>query len=216
MRKVSIRLPDDVRRAYEVADGGSMSALMRRRLTDAVADGELEGVGPDLQTLAERERVVDSGRLARKRATFKSRAYRFYRQKWEDGAVTGRDARELSTSWRSEAKIYDDQDDDEPGPEAFLDALLDWYEANYTARAAQRPEWPDAGKLLRAAGFEDTDPVTAGIDGELVEAAEDMADRGVERADAFRKLSDRAGVDEAGDALTACDGYDRDAGGDGA
>lgn len=214
MRRVTIRVPDDLVRAYDMADAGSRSAVMRRVLLDAVADGDVQGVPHDLRKLAERERVVDSGRYARKRATFKSRVHGFYAEKWEDGAVTPTDAADLAASWRSEAALYDDELDADPH-DAFLDAILDWYRANWSRTAAERPEWPDAGKLLRAAGIgADDEAGGLGVDAQLVERMEDYAAEGVEPDEALERLHDEADA-SAGDAfaaLAAADGYDDDPG----
>lgn len=208
---MTIRVPDDLVRAYDMADAGSRSAVMRRVLLDAVADGDVQGVPHDLRKLAERERVVDSGRYARKRATYKSRVHGFYAEKWEDGAVTPTDAADLAASWRSEAALYDDDISNGDPHEAFLDAILDWYRANWSRTAAERPGWPDAGKLLRAAGIgADDEAGGLGVDAELVEQLEDYAAEGVEPNDALERLHDETDVSatDAFAALAAADGYD--------
>jgi hypothetical protein len=195
MRRISIRLPDDLIRAYDMADTNSRSEAMRAVLTDAVANGHVEGVPDDLRKLAERERVVDTGRLARKRATYKSRVYGFYGDKWETGAITPTDARDLAASWRSEAKLYDSDDDaDTDRFEEFLDAVLDWYAANWSTTAAERPEWPDAGRLLRNAGITDDEQDASIADAELVEQVDDWAADNVDRGDALKKLVDEEGI----------------------
>lgn len=203
MPRASLRLPDDIQRAYELADGGSKSHLMRRVLTEAVADGQVEGVPPDLRKLAQRERAVDSGRYMRKRATYKSRLYGFYQEKWQDGAVTPTNAAELAASWREEAALYDaDRDDGDPH-DAFLDAVLEWYRANWSRTAAERPEWPDAGRLLRAAGIAADDEAGGlGARSELVDALDDYAEDGVEPSDALERLHEEYDAD-AGDAFAA-------------
>jgi len=197
MPRVTIRLPDDLRRAYEVADGGSRSALMRRVLLDAGADGEVEGVPRDLRKLAARERVVDGGRYARKRATFKSRLLGFYSGKWEDGAVTPTDAATLAASWRAEAQLYDEDEEVDGTPhEDLLEAVLDWYRANWSRTAAERPSWPDAGKLLRAAEIGEEDEAGGlGVAAELVETIEDHAEDGVDPSDAAKRAADTHGVE---------------------
>lgn len=211
MRRVTIRLPDDLLRAYDLADA-NRSKLMRRVLLDAVADGRVEGVPDDIRKLAERERVVDGGRYARKRATYKSRLYRYYRDKWEDGAVTPTDAATLAASWRAEAALYDDDEDDTPHDD-LLDAVLDWYRANWSRTAAERPEWPDAGRLLRAAGIgADDESSGLGVTTELVEEIEDMAAENVDQKEVVKRIGTRNGVTvtDAMQAIRAADGYDTD------
>lgn len=215
MKRVTIRLPTDLIRAYDMADAGSRSAIMRRVLTDAVADGDVQGVPPDLRKLAERERVVDSGRYARKRATFKSRLYGFYAEKWDDGAVTPTDAAELAASWRGEAALYDDDADGTPHAD-LLDAILDWYRANWSRTAAERPEWPDAGRLLRAAGIGAGDESGGlSVRQELVDELEDLAANGVDSREALAKIAERDGVSasDAFEAIACADGYDERAAG---
>jgi len=216
MPRVTLRVPDDLRRAYEVADGGSRSALMRRVLLDAVADGEVEGVPPDLRKLAARERAVDSGRYARKRATFKSRLLGFYAEKWEDGAVTPTDAATLAASWRTEAALYDDDETTEGTPhDDLLDAVLDWYRANWSRKAAERPDWPDAGKLLRAADIgEEDDAGGLDVNADLVEAVNDYAEQGSEPAVAAERVADEYDV-KPSEALRAVRASHFDPNGDG-
>lgn len=142
MRKISVRIPDDVLAAIEESDV-NRSEFIRRVVNDHVADGDLD-IPDDLQTLAERETVVDKGRLPRKRATFRSRMYDFFADKWKNGAVTATDARELGESWLSEAGIY--------GPEyvRFAEALLEWYDENW--EIGDRTDWPDADVFHARAG----------------------------------------------------------------
>lgn len=214
MRRVTIRVPNDLVDAYDAADGGSRSHVMRRVLLDAVADGRVEGVPADLRTLAERERAVDTGRLARKRATYKKRLLDYYRDKWEDGAVTPTDAADLATSWRAEASLYDrDRDPGDDPHEALLDAVLDWYRANWSRKAAERPEWPDAGRLFRAAGIGGEDEAGGlGVPSDLVDAVNDHAAEGVEQGEAAQKVAESHGVkpSEALAAIRASDQYDTD------
>ena len=210
MRRVTIRIPDDLLRAYDMADV-NRSQLMRRVLLDAVADGRVEGVPTDIQKLAERERVVDGGRYARKRATYKSRLYQYYAEKWEDGAVTPTDAATLAASWRGEAALYDDDEDGTPH-EDLLEAILDWYRANWSRSAAERPQWPDAGRLLRAAGVGEDDDATAGlgVTSELVDEVEDMAANNVDQREAMKEIGTRDGVTvtDAMNAIRPAEGYE--------
>jgi len=212
MRRVTIRIPDDLLRAYDLADT-NRSQLMRRVLLDAVADGRVEGVPDDLRKLAERERVVDGGRYARKAATYKSRLYQFYAQKWEDGAVTPTDAATLAASWRAEAQLYDDDTDGTPH-EDLLEATLDWYRANWSRSAAERPDWPDAGRLLQAAGVGEEDDAIAGlgVTDELIDELEDMAADNVDQSEAVKRIGTRDGVTvtDAMQAIRAADGYETD------
>jgi hypothetical protein len=202
MRRVTIRLPNDLVDAYDAADGGSRSHVMRRVLLDAVAGGTFEAVPDDLQTLAERERAVDTGRLARKRATFKKRLIDYYAQKWEGGAITPTDAAELATSWRAEASLYDRDRDGSPNAD-LLDAVLDWYRANWSRTAAERPDFPDAGRLMRAAGIaeeDDADGVT--VDTNLIDAVNDYAADDVDPGEAARAVAEDHNV-RPSDALQA-------------
>jgi hypothetical protein len=121
--------------------------------------------------------------------------YGFYGDKWETGAITPTDARDLAASWRSEAKLYDSDDDaDTDRFEEFLDAVLDWYAANWSTTAAERPEWPDAGRLLRNAGITDDEQDASIADAELVEQVDDWAADNVDRGDALKKLVDEEGI----------------------
>jgi hypothetical protein len=212
MRRVTIRLPNDLVEAYDAADGGSRSHVMRRVLLDAVAEGDVEGVPADLRTLAERERAVDTGRLARKRATYKKRLLDFYGDKWEDGAVTPTDAADLATSWRAEASLYDrDRDGDGTPHEDLLDTVLDWYRANWSRTAAERPEWPDAGRLFRAAGIgADDEAGGLGVPSDLVDAVNDHASEDVEPSEAAQRVAESHNVrpSEALAAIRASDEYD--------
>lgn len=211
MRRVTVRIPDDLLRAYDMAEG-NRSELIRRILLDAVADGEVSGVPPDIRKLAERERAVNSGRLARKQATYKSRLLEFYREKWEDGAVTPTDAATLAASWRAEARLYDDDREGTPH-EDLLDALLDWYRANWSRTAAERPAWPDAGRLLRAAGIGEGDDAAIGTDPDLIDEIADYGERDTDAEAVLSDLTDREGVTPT-DALAAIresDAYDTEA-----
>lgn len=210
MRRVTIRLPDDLIAAYDAADAGSRSHVMRRVLLDAVAAGTVEGVPEDLQVLAEREQAVDTGRLARKRATYKKRLIEFYGDKWEGGAITPTDAAELATSWRAEASLYDRDRDDTPN-EDLLDAVVDWYRANWSRTAAERPDWPDAGRLFRAAGIgADDEAGGLGVPSDLMDAVNDHAADDVEPSEAAKRVAESHDVrpSEALQAIRASDEYD--------
>ena len=132
MKSISVRLPRDVVAAFDAADA-NRSQLIRRLLTDAIADGQVE-VPDDLRTLARRESAVDHGRLPRKRSTFKKRAYDHFADAWDHGAVTASDAEDMAESWSREAAIY--------GREqiAFIDSIVGWYVDHYSV--PERPEWP--------------------------------------------------------------------------
>jgi hypothetical protein len=186
MQKVSIRLPGDVIDAYDEAEG-TRSAVLRRRLVEAVEDGEVAGVPKDLRTLVEREAAVDRGRLARKRGTFKQRCYDFYRDKWDGGAVTPEDAESLAESWEAEAAIY--------GPEsvAFVDAVLDWYRERWAA--TNRAGFPDPGVFVARA-----DPDAVDVDARVVDALRDAAQAGIGRREAVGsvgKFHDETAVERA-------------------
>jgi len=142
MDRVTIRLPDHVIRAFDEADG-TRSALMRRRLTQAVADGELENVPNDLKLLAERERAIEDNRLPRERGKFRQKCYKHYKDAWATGAVTPQDADDRATSWRREAALYGEE------YVAFLEAILTWYRENY--RKSPRPDFPPAERMVAAA-----------------------------------------------------------------
>lgn len=178
MERVTIRVPAPVIRAYDSADG-NRSALMRRHLSEPVENGELENVPDDLLALARREAAVEKGELVRKAARFKSRAYDYYAEEWQNGAVTGADMDRLAESWREEADLY--------GPEsrAFVDALTEWYVENYTTDADKPEEMPDPEYFVAVArDDEQTDA------GEVARRAVERArDDGHDREEARRVLS---------------------------
>lgn len=174
MERVSLRLPRDVIRAFDSASG-NRSAVMRRVLTDAVAEGEVAAVPPDLMALAEREAAVDRGRLARKRGTFKRRVYDWYADKWRSGAVTAADAEDLAVSWRHEAALYGEE------ALAYLDAILDWYRESWDP--ADRPDWPDPGMFMARA-----DPESVEVEERLVETAREGRERGLSAPEVRERL----------------------------
>lgn len=182
MRRVTVRLPEDVVAAFDAADG-NRSALMRRRLQEAVEDGELNNVPEDLRRLAAREQAVDRGRYDRKVATFKERCHGFFREKWESGAVDAEDAALLAESWRAEASLY--------GPDAlaFVEAVVDYWEAEWSAATHARPAFPEPGHFM--AGAEDAEP---DLRGELVEAVEAARADGCGRTEAVERVADDHGA----------------------
>jgi hypothetical protein len=175
MRKVSLRLPGSLVSAYDRADG-TRSAVMRRVLSAAVADGEVEGVPDDLETLAERERVVERGELDRKAATFKRRTYDYFADKWDSGLVTPDDADRLAESWRREGAIY--------GAEnvAFVDAIVGYWSENWTA--AGRRDFPEPATFLARA-----DPDAVDADERLVETMRDARNDGLDRGEAVERVA---------------------------
>jgi len=175
MRKVSLRLPPALVNAYDRADG-TRSAVMRRVLAEAVAEGEVEGVPDDLQLLAERERAVEDGELARKAATFKERCYRFFADKWEGGLVTPADAERLADSWRDEAVLYG------PGSVAFVDEITAHWRDSW--RATGRGEFPDPATFLAR-----VDPDTADPDDRLTTTLRGARENGYARHEAVDKVS---------------------------
>lgn len=195
MQKVSIRLPAPVIDAYDDADG-TRSAVMRRRLVEAVDDGEVDGIGEDLQTLVERERAVDAGRLARKRGTFKQRAYDYFRDSWKGGAVTPADARDLAESWRDEAAIY--------GSEhvAFVEAVVGWYVDEWSA--LDRDQFPDPGVFVAR-----SDPDAVDVEPRLVDVLDEAKRTGLDRdraVDRVSKFHPDAAVDRAASEVWTDDG----------
>lgn len=174
MQKVSIRMPPSVIDAYDSAKG-TRSALMRRRLAEAVENGELREVDSDLRVLAEREAAVDRGRLARKRGKFKQRCYTFYRDCWDDGAVTPSDAADLSESWRREADLY--------GPEhmAFVEAVVTHFKEHWTP--TNRDPWPDAGVFIARSNPDEID-----VDNRLVEVLREADAKGIDPGEAVRSV----------------------------
>lgn len=175
MERVTIRLPSATKAAYDSADG-TRSALMRRRLNEAVVDGELQGVDPDLATLAEAEAAVDEGRLTRRRATFKSRCRSFFAEKWQAGGVTARDADALAETWRKEATLYGKLEI------AFVTAVVEWYRENYQPR--EKPDFPSADLFVERA-----EPGDVHLDERLVDlASEGIEERGLSPATVRKKL----------------------------
>lgn len=175
MERVTIRLPSATKAAYDSADG-TRSALMRRRLNEAIVDGEVVGVDADLATLAEAEAAVDEGRLTRRRATFKSRCRSFFADHWHKGGVTGDDAKALAETWHKEATLYGRLEI------AFVTAVVEWFRENYQPR--EKPEFPSADVFVERA-----EPGDVELDDRLVAiAAEGIDDRGLSPATVRKKL----------------------------
>jgi len=199
MRKVSIRLPENVVAAYDSAEG-TRSELMRRRLVEAVEQGELRGVDDDLQLLAEAEAAVDKGKLTRRRATFKSRFHQFAERKWEGGGVTGDDMDDLADSWRDEAALFGREELE------YVRVVVRWFEANYSH--ADRAPFPSAdyfvGQVRDAMSV--TEP-GEDVPDRLVQVVADAIDDGTPYREVIARLStfhdtddvyralERAGVD---------------------
>jgi hypothetical protein len=177
MDRVTLRLPHSVIAAYEAADG-NRSAVMRRRLTDAVENGELEGVPDDLQTLATVESIVEGGNLTRRRATFKSRCHGFFADKWDEGGVTGDDADALAEAWRKEAAVFGEEEI------AYVEAVVEWFEANY--QPDQKPEFPDADAFVARADPERDD---VSVPDRLIDVAREGLSDGLSREAMIQRLS---------------------------
>jgi hypothetical protein len=178
MRKVSLRLPEDLVAAYDSADG-TRSAVMRRRLAEAVTEGELDGVDDDLRTLAEAEDAKDRARLARRRGSFRERCYDFFADKWRSGLTTPDDAADMAGSWEAEAALY--------GAEyvAFVDAVLDWYAEEWEINSHKRPGFPDPSTLLAR-----SDPEAIDVPERLVETVRaELRDSDRTRAEVVDKLA---------------------------
>jgi hypothetical protein len=179
MRKVSIRIPEPLVRAYDDADG-SRSAVMRRVLSEAVADGDVQGVPEDLRTLAERERAVEGGELARKAGTFKQRAHDYFGEKWRSGAVTADDAERLAESWRDEAALYGAED------LAYVEAVVDYWADEWAAVEARRGQWPTPAVFLAEA---DPRLVDGEITDRLADTLRDARRDGLERSTAVERVA---------------------------
>lgn len=178
MDKVSIRLPHHIIQAFDEADG-TRSALMRRRLIEAVEDGELSGVPDDLQTLAEREAIVDRGRLVRKRAKFRESAYDFFQDRWRNGATPARDLEDLAETWRREGALYGDE------YLAFVEELVEWYTANWASDG--EPDFPAAATFIDWADERPDDEIP--VEERLADVLRDARENGVERPEAVEKVS---------------------------
>lgn len=179
MEKVSIRVPEPLLRAYDEADG-SRSAVMRRVLSEAVAEGEVEGVPEDLKTLAERERAVEEGELARKAGTFKQRVHDYFGEKWRSGAVTPDDAERLAESWKDEAALYG------AGNLAYVEAVLDYWREEWAAVEPKRGEWPSPAVFLAEA---EPALVEGEVEDRLVDTLRDARRDGLDRADAVERVA---------------------------
>ena len=175
MRRVTVRVPDELVAAYDRADG-NRSKLMRRALAEAVSDGEVAGVPEDLRTLAAVEEIVADGQLARRRGTFRKRVAEFFEDKWESGYVTGADAADMAESWRREATMYG------PSHVAFVDAVADWYADNWDPVA--RPAWPTPGTFHTIA-----DPDTVDVRDRLVDVMREAREEGLARREAVERVS---------------------------
>jgi hypothetical protein len=176
MPRVTLRLPQNVITAFERADA-NRSKAMRAVLTDAVADGEVEGVPDDLRALAAVEGVVSGGELERRRGTFRRRCAEFYKDKFQSGYVTAADAEAMSESWRSEAAVYGD------AYLAWVDAVVGWFTENWGP--VSRPAWPQPGTFHARA-----DPDAVDVRDRLVEVMREARDeRGLDRETAVARLS---------------------------
>jgi hypothetical protein len=193
MRKVSLRLPEHLVAAYDSADG-TRSAVMRRRLVEAVEDGEVRGVDDDLQLLAEAEAAVDRGKLTRRRATFKSRFHDFAAGKWTNGAVTGDDMDDLAESWRDEGALFG------RGELEYVAAVVRWYRANYSPH--DKPPFPTPEYFV--AQMRDAMSVSEpgeDVPDRLVDVAREAVDDGVPRRQVIDRLSTFHDVDDVYRAL---------------
>lgn len=189
MKRISIRLPEDLIAAYDDADG-TRSAVMRRRLSEAVRDGEVSGVDADLRTLVEAEDAKDRARLARRRGSFRERCHSFYREKWSSGLVTPSDAEDMAESWEAEAALYG-------APYvAFVDAVIAWYRDRWTPEHTERPEFPRGSTFLRLAEPEDVD-----VPGRLVESVRDQLADGTDPEAVKQKLEVFHPADRAQEAV---------------
>lgn len=175
-RKVSLRLPAGVLRAYDAAEA-NRSKLMRRVLSEAVSDGRVE-VPDDIQALAAVEDSVDKGALDRRRGTFRKRCAEFYADKYRSGYTTPDDAEDMAASWRKEAAIY--------GGEylAWVDAVVAWYRENWDITEAVKEPWPDPGVFHARARPGDVD-----VSAHLVSVLEDARDDGLDPAEAVSRVS---------------------------
>jgi hypothetical protein len=193
MRKVSLRLPEHLVAAYDSADG-TRSAVMRRRLVEAVEGGEVRGVDDDLQLLAEAEAAVDRGKLTRRRATFKSRFHDFAAGKWTDGAVTGDDMDDLAESWRDEAALFGRDE------LLYVRVVVEWYVENYSP--TDKPPFPTAEYFVGAmrSAAREGEP-GEDVPDRLVDVAREAVDDGVPRRQVIDRLSTFHDVDDVYRAL---------------
>jgi len=177
MKPTSIRLPDHILRAYDSADG-SRSKVMRQVLSEAVADGSVAGVDEDLQTLAAIERVVDDGKLEKRRGTFRKRCAQFFEDKWRSGYVPPADMDSMAESWRREAAIYGEE------YAAWVEAVVGWYRDNWEPVDDRRDNWPDAGTFWHR-----TDPDAIDVETRLVETMREARETGLSRSEAIDRVS---------------------------
>lgn len=140
MRKISIRVPDDVVTAYERADA-NRSELIRRAMIEYLTDGEVD-VPADLVTLAERAEAVERGKLPRRRGKFRREMLDFFEDHYESGAVPPEAAEDMAQSWLAEAGIYGEDH------LRFAEAILAWYRENWDIRSHERPPWPDPAVIF--------------------------------------------------------------------
>lgn len=177
MTPVSLRLPDHLVRAYDTADG-NRSKVMRRTLSEAVENGEVDGVPEDLRTLAAVESIIDGGQLVKRRGTFRKRVAEFFRDKWESGYVPPDDADAMAESWRDEAALFGE------GYLAWTEAVLSWYREEWDPVDDRREEWPDAGTF-----YERADPEAVDLDDRLVSTLRDAREAGLSRDEAVARVS---------------------------
>lgn len=188
MERVTLRLPRHLVAAYENAEG-NRSALMRRRLSEAVENGELKGVGEDLAILATREAIIDRGRLERERGKFKENVYQFFGERWDAGATPPSDADQLAESFRREAAIYGERH------LAFVEAIVGWYRENWTLQGTRKP-WPDA-KTFHTRADPSQVNVTERLTDLLREARDELNMSKPEAIDRVGKFHDKATVEAA-------------------
>jgi hypothetical protein len=176
MDRITLRLPGEIVAAFDRAEG-NRSELMRARLTEAVADGEIE-TPEEYQILAERQQIVTDGDLARKRGRFRERAHDYFADRWATGAVTPYDMDDLAETWRQEGALYGED------YLAFIEAMVGFYGDNWHPSAGGRPDWPEPGHFLQ-----EIDAVDVDVTEQLIETMKQAKRNGRDRKTAIRTVS---------------------------
>jgi len=181
MKRITVRLPEDIVFAFDEADG-NRSALMREVLSKHVANGKVD-VPDRIQKLARAERAKQKARWDVKDAGLRGRAYRFVVQRWDEGTHDPDAMDRALTGFREEAESSED-----PGAEEYIRRLMLWYRDSWpTSNVESRPDFPDAAR------FHDGVPTIGPTKGEslTVKRARDAIENSETQKEAFELLKEK-------------------------
>lgn len=165
MRRITVRLPDDTVQAFDEAPA-NRSKLIRNLLVDHVAEGGLD-VPDRLQKLANADRAKERNRWDVKDSGLRGRAYRFVKQRWQEGTHPPDALDRALGGFRDEASASEDE-----GAVEYIENVASWYSANWPEHdPSRRPEFPDAA-AFHDSGDRDDD----GVDEAIVARASSLLD----------------------------------------